>query len=226
MTEHKSGEEKLRQTQVKLVGDVVVECLRKSGGDVNCTDVDVYLSWQLLIRACHEGNYYIVKLLIDLNADVNTTDYFMRTSLHFATKCNHKNIVKLLLQHNSNINFVDNADNTPLHYAIGHGDFDTINLLLDPNRKVLEIDDRGGKFDPADNVAIVKLLLAHHADLNRANNKGETPLHKTTLLDAYCIQRPVEKLLSGSYKCFLKSVVQMLEQQTGTDKLLLTLRSI
>lgn len=47
--------------------------------------------------ACNNGHYRLVKLLLDIGADVNATDSLSGTPLIYAANCGHANVVQSLL---------------------------------------------------------------------------------------------------------------------------------
>ncbi len=48
------------------------------------------------VKACLNGNYEIVKMLLDAGADVNRTDFYNQNTLHYAVKGNNEKICKLI----------------------------------------------------------------------------------------------------------------------------------
>lgn len=71
--------------------------------------------WTLLHIATNEGNYSIVKLLLENGANPNPQSVNQRTSLHIACMRGHLSIVTILLKHEANINIPDMDGNTPVH---------------------------------------------------------------------------------------------------------------
>ena len=62
-------------------------------------------------------NRYLVKLLLEKNANPNLTDQNNSTALHFSVIFNQQEIIELLMKHNANPNIKDNRGNTALDYA-------------------------------------------------------------------------------------------------------------
>ncbi|KAK7445076.1 hypothetical protein VKT23_014938 [Stygiomarasmius scandens] len=78
-----------------------------------------------LLAASEQGNFEVVKLLIDRGADVNAMNELTwprDTPLHAAARGEHMQVFKLLVQSDANV--------FPLLYAIEHGTLDTVKLLM------------------------------------------------------------------------------------------------
>ena len=70
-----------------------------------------------LMAATVKKNSYLVKLLLENNANPNLTDQNNSTALHFAVIFTQQEIISLLMQHKANPNIKDNRGNTALDYA-------------------------------------------------------------------------------------------------------------
>ena len=70
-----------------------------------------------LMAATVKKNRYLVKLLLEKNANPNLTDQNNSTALHFSVIFNQQEIIELLMKHNANPNIKDNRGNTALDYA-------------------------------------------------------------------------------------------------------------
>jgi len=75
------------------------------------------LSETPLQAAAATGNPEIVKLLVELGANVNCTNEFMRTPMHYAAAGGHLDAVKVLYGAGANLQAVDFRGSTPLHDA-------------------------------------------------------------------------------------------------------------
>lgn len=80
--------------------------------------------WTLLHIATNEGNYSIVKLLLENGADPNPQSVNQRTALHLACMRGHPSIVKILLDYKADINVADMDGNTPVHLCSEFGKYD------------------------------------------------------------------------------------------------------
>ncbi|KAE8440915.1 hypothetical protein EG329_006312 [Mollisiaceae sp. DMI_Dod_QoI] len=139
-----------------------------------------------LALAAEKGHLSLVKLLIEVGADIETRDYRHRLSpLARAAFYGHSEVVKLLLNHGA-----DSDDNvggdTALSVAAARGHVEVLEALLnwraDPNlpgkhfgRTPLQISAGNG------NIAIVSLLLSRGADPTGINPfTKKTPLYYAT----------------------------------------------
>jgi len=94
----------------------------------------------------------VVRMLLDMGADVVRANNEGQTTLLYACRRGHLDVVRLLLEDGTDVNRVDNEGRTPLLYAC----------------EALELRHR---------LEVVRMLLNGGADLNTANNDGMTPLH-------------------------------------------------
>jgi len=105
--------------------------------------------------ATNEGNYSIVKILLEYGASPNSQSVNQRTCLHLACMRGHFSIVKVLLEYGADINMIDMDGNTPTHLCsefgklivfnndtIGHHDL--LTFLLS-KRPILYIINKYGK---------------------------------------------------------------------------------
>ena len=70
-----------------------------------------------LMAATVKKNNYLVKLLLENNANPNLTDQNNSSALHFAVIFNQQEIIELLIKYKANPNIKDNRGNTALDYA-------------------------------------------------------------------------------------------------------------
>jgi ankyrin repeat protein len=103
--------------------------------------------------------------------------------LHLAAANGHKGVVEFLLMNKADVKAKDNAGSTPLHQAAAaEGQrTDLVEILLAHDADVNAADKRG--LTPlhyatlANNLEVIKSLLAHGANINAKDNKaGHTPL--------------------------------------------------
>lgn len=70
-----------------------------------------------LIEAVKAGSEDVVNLLLERKADVNLTDDWHNTALHYAVLGNNINIVKTLLKKGADINMQNKSNETPMYWA-------------------------------------------------------------------------------------------------------------
>lgn len=100
----------------------------------------------------HEHYTAIVNLLIEKGADINATNNFGSTPLHWASKEGHSEVVNLLINKRANIHIVDSSGNTPLHLASLVGHAEVVNLLIE---KGADIDAKNNSNYTPDRLAIM-----------------------------------------------------------------------
>jgi serine/threonine protein kinase/ankyrin repeat protein len=130
----------------------LVRFLNKNGADINECSGDNSLPLTIAIA---QRNVPLVNLLLEMGADPNKKDNY--APLLWALSQNEDGereperivITKLLLEHKANVNVV-HKDNTPLLLSLS--------------------------FEAPEKVALVSLLLAAGADVNKKNSMGATPL--------------------------------------------------
>lgn len=101
-----------------------------------------------LFSAACQGNQELVKLLLDLGAEVNTkscntSPWTKMTVLHIASVQGHARIVALLLAKGAEIGMRTMEGNTPLHIAAFQGHSEVVALLLRHGALMLERNPEG-----------------------------------------------------------------------------------
>jgi ankyrin repeat protein len=134
-----------------------------------------------LEEAAQSGSTDKVSQLIDHGADINATDKYGYTALHWAAYEGQFDTVKLLVERGAKLEIKDNSGATPLLIAAKRGYPDIAKYLLG----------RGASPDVADNdgwtslhyaarngyAEIVQMLLTHNADATlKTLDTSETPL--------------------------------------------------
>ncbi|XP_074651491.1 uncharacterized protein LOC141906167 isoform X2 [Tubulanus polymorphus] len=133
-----------------------------------------------LMSASQQGNYEVVRKLIDHEVDVTAVDYDDWTALHYACKHGHLDIAVALLDSGAVLEARDVGGWTPLMWSCYKGRTDVVRMLLqhgaNPNIKsehhmssLIWAAGRGY-------VEIVELLLEHNAKVNTADKYGSGPL--------------------------------------------------
>ena len=113
--------------------------------------------------------------------DINASDHYGRTPLHWAAISGLKELAKSLLVKGAFKEARDNEGNTPLHLASEKGYMEVVELLLGNGLDIMAVAHDGST--PLHVAAmngyrkVVELLLANGADIEAVTNVGSTPLH-------------------------------------------------
>jgi ankyrin repeat protein len=120
--------------------------------------------------------------------EVNSTDVFNRTALHYATNSGDEQLVRYLLEWKANIRAIDIQDNTPLHTACDAGREGVIRMLLEFKEATADIDayiNAEGRYGSsplhlaarAGDLKSVRLLILKGAQIDIYDHSRRTPLH-------------------------------------------------
>ena len=88
--------------------------------------------------AAKEGHLFIVQMLLNKGAKVNSTNMGDDTALHLAAAHGHTECVSFILKHKPNINAQNEHGNTPLHYAC-HWNYQSISETLIMNGALVSL---------------------------------------------------------------------------------------
>ena len=161
-------------------GDIQeVEKYFKAGVDPNLAIVSDGTT--LLHEAVLQGHQDIVKMLIDLGANVNAINEYRETPIAYAAKEANWEIVKILMSHGANVDYLDQSGISLLHYAAEQGNKEIAKILITKGANV-SAGDYENAMTPLHYAAergdreIVEMLLAHDAEVNIVNSQGRTPL--------------------------------------------------
>ncbi len=132
----------------------------------------------LLLRAAQKGDTRMVRLLMDLGADVSATDDEGKTLLHQACTGGDLALAKTLLEAGARTDAKDAEGRTPLHITANN--LEMAALLLDKGAS-LEAQTHSGQTPLCvvagyGNKKAVEFLLSQGANINGAPN-GSSPLH-------------------------------------------------
>jgi ankyrin repeat protein len=148
------------------------------------------LTWVTANYATLQQVDEIVKILLDNRAQVHATDKSGCTCLHIAARNGDISLAKLLIERGADLNFprkgvmAAKAFFTPIRYALYYRQDLMLRLLLRASANIDEQEVYGRTtllHDTVDQYSILAihlpLLLAHGANPNLLDEKGNTPLH-------------------------------------------------
>ncbi|KAJ5091685.1 hypothetical protein NUU61_006555 [Penicillium alfredii] len=154
-----------------------------AGCDVNLPGI----MGRTALHYCVKSSMPVVEKLLQRGADVHATDFDGNTPLHLLESSTETApILKALIRHGARWDVIRERDGkTPLHTCCEMSSFDDQIDVLRPYIKDWNIPDADGN-TPLHLLAgdARKQLLSMGADVNRKNNRGETPLHTLDSLDA------------------------------------------
>ena len=96
-----------------------------------------------LMIACENGQYDIVKLLLDNIDNINMVDNFGNTAIMYALKNENYRIVNLLLDHNANLDVINQDGNNLLNIAVQKQNLELIKIILNKNPDIFNRDSNG-----------------------------------------------------------------------------------
>lgn len=159
----------------------MVEFLIYKGADVNTINA---IDMSPLNIAIMHGFNTIAKILINAGADISLHDGTGYAPLHCASKYGNTEIVRELLERGANIDQKTNYGYTALHIATIHNNPDGADILLNSNANIDErMNDihRQTSLHRAINDGhynIINVLLKYKANVNIADSRGNTALHR------------------------------------------------
>ena len=146
-----------------------------------CDPMKIRQSISPIKKACKAGNLKLVKALTCMN--VNCIDGNGDTPLYLACREKQLEIVRFLTQLEKHFSqeIQNKKGELPLHIACAHGSLELVKLVSDCDINTLT---RNGKDAPVHIACrhsqietVVYLTQEKHCELNKANCKGELPLH-------------------------------------------------
>ncbi|CAG7924323.1 unnamed protein product [Penicillium olsonii] len=161
----------------------IVELLLDAGASPNTTDKEGRTA---LMTAAWKNHVDILQLLIVRGADVNACDARKRNALHnlAADKACRwgwgEEVVRYLLAAECRVDAQDELGRTPLHWACATGNARLAEMFVsEVGINAVELRGKTALHVATahDRDDIVRLLLAHRADINATSDGGWTPLH-------------------------------------------------
>ncbi len=140
----------------------------------------------VMVSAARSGREPILRMSLQLGADVDVRDGNRRTPLYEAAKYGQLEIVRLLVERGADLHAArDHPEMTPLHVAAEYGQLEAVRFLLEigADANVENVWQQTPLSQLAwhaqeNGAEIAAHLLAHGADLNSRDNRGFTPLHR------------------------------------------------
>jgi len=137
----------------------------------------------LLCSYAHQNDRRNLKILLHEGANVNSTDYDLRSPLHLAACDGNTDLCLMLIKNfRANVNLVDDFGGTPLYDAFCHGHFYLIPFLYSkgarmPAGKTKELTYYLCAFSFEGNLEAVQYLIACGVNPNLTDYDGRTALH-------------------------------------------------
>ncbi|XP_065829963.1 serine/threonine-protein kinase TNNI3K-like isoform X3 [Oscarella lobularis] len=104
-----------------------------------------FLQWGrgMLGSASVYGQVEMTKKLLEMEFLLSETDYFRRTSLHWAAMYDRKEVAEVLIERGANVEAQDKWGRTPFHNAVCYGHNEFAKFLLNKGCNVCSIDHEG-----------------------------------------------------------------------------------
>lgn len=137
-----------------------------------------------LRRAAITGNVETLRQLVDSGVPVDTVDPNGWTALMLAAKYGNAETVHYLVKSGAEVNRRNKLNGTALHSAAQRGHAEVVRFLLNEGANVNERYDNGATplITAAAHLEVLQVLVAAGADLNMADNWGNTALFYATML--------------------------------------------
>jgi len=132
-------------------------------------------------EACRNGDIKVVMDLIDKGADVNASNNWGNTPLHYALDNGHTEVAMALIDKGADLNARNNDGYTPLHIALMKGHTEAAMAVIDKGADVNARNNDG--YTPLHyalsygHSEVAMAVIDKGADVNARDNNGDTPLH-------------------------------------------------
>ena len=177
---NKNGETPLYRAASAGLLDIVRKMLEVYGGNPNLGSP--------LAVACIMENVELADMLLKHGSDPNQASMSLcsngKLPLHIAATVGNGELVELLLKHGAEIHGAGTKGDTALHYALKH-----YNKASQYTDKVVAL---------CDVIPVIDVLLEHKADVNIANNSGETPLFRAAYRGMLDVVRKMLQVYGGN----------------------------
>ncbi|XP_065336219.1 uncharacterized protein LOC135937067 [Cloeon dipterum] len=135
-----------------------------------------------LLLACKKEFWRAAELLLTRNVEVNVSDMWGKTAMHYAAQWGKLDLVKLLHEKGADLTLTDRNGMNALNHATDH--LEVISFLHEKNNELLGQRFKDGnttlhlaiRSSFGDTDIILWVLEHFENDLNVTNNEGETPL--------------------------------------------------
>jgi len=131
--------------------------------------------------ACVVGDAKAVKILLENGAEVDKSDGFQRSSLHYAAEKSEK-CVELLLAHGADVNARDGNNSTPLHWAAYKNLKESVRLMLEhganPDCMDYNNDTPLSWAALKGHLETIEVLLDYNCRVNTVNLNGSSPISR------------------------------------------------
>ncbi len=164
------------------------ELLYRNGADVNIRRQNGRTP---LHSAAWNGDFEMVRVLLDYKADVNARCYMDWTPIHYVSQGvqglvipdiyqSLPDVARLLLERGADVHARTSSGRTPLLMAARHKTAEVVRLLLEHGANVATEDFQGNTplhIAVRFSTEIVRMLLEHGANVATEDKQGNTPLH-------------------------------------------------